>query len=190
MCPSRIKYAPLFCMMLVCHIPVSYAELADRDKPMHLEANQLTIDDAKQISIFEGKVRLTQGTMVINADKIIVVQDKEGFSHGTATGQLVSFRQKRDNVEGYVEGYGERVEYDNKTATIDFYGQARIKQDEDEVRGEHITYNSKTEVFQVNGTLNKGRVRAVIQPKNKRSSVGEPLPIKPTTTLTRPNTQK
>lgn len=187
MYPKNIKYAALLCIALICHVPISQAELADRDKPMHLEANQLSIDDAKQISVFEGKVRLTQGTMMINADKIVVVQDKEGFKHGTATGQLTSFRQKRDNIDGYVEGYGERIEYNTKTAIIDFFGQARVKQDQDEVRGEHITYNSKTEIFQVNGTSNKGRVRAIIQPKNKRSSVGEPLSIKPTTILTKPN---
>lgn len=187
MCPKINKYTSLLCIGLVCHMPISQAELADRDKPMHLEANQLSIDDVKQISVFEGKVQLTQGTMIVNADKIVVVQDKEGFKHGTATGQLASFRQKRDNVDGYVEGYGERIEYDTKTSIIDFFGQARMKQDQDEVRGEHITYNSKTEIFQVNGASNKGRVRAVIQPKNKRSAVGEPLPIKPTATLTKPN---
>jgi len=165
----------------------SQAELADREKPMHLEANQLSMDDAKQINVFEGKVQLTQGTMVINADKIVVVQNKEGFKHGTATGQPASFRQKRDNLDGYVEGYGERIEYDTKTEIIDFFGQARIKQDQDEVRGEHISYNSKTEIFQVNGTPNKGRVRAILQPKNKHPSVGGPLSIKPTTTLTQSN---
>ena len=185
--PTKIKYSTLFCIGLICHVPTSHAELADRDKPMHLEANQLSIDDIKQISVFEGKVQLTQGTMIVNADKIVVVQDKEGFKHGTATGQPASFRQKRDNASGYVEGYGERIEYDTQTASIEFFGQARLKQDQDEVRGEHITYNSRTEVFQVNGTSNKGRVRAIIQPKNKRSSVGEPLSIKPTSTLTKPN---
>jgi lipopolysaccharide export system protein LptA len=187
MCPTKTEYAILLCIKLICHVPTSQAELADRDKPMHLEANQLSIDDVKQISVFEGKVHLTQGTMIINADKIVVVQDKEGFKHGTATGQLTNFRQKRDNIDGYVEGYGERIEYDTKTAIIDFFGQARVKQDQDEVRGEHITYNSKTEIFQVNGTSNKGRVRAILQPKNKRSSVGESLSIKPTTILTKPN---
>lgn len=187
MCPKKIKYTTLLCMGFICHMSISQAELADRDKPMHLEASQLSIDDAKQISVFEGKVQLTQGTMIVHADKIVVVQDKEGFKHGTATGQPASFRQKRDNVDGYVEGYGERIEYDTKTAVIDFFGQARMKQDQDEVRGEHITYNSKTEIFQVNGTSSKGRVRAIIQPKNKRSSVGEPLSIKPTATLTKPN---
>lgn len=187
MCPTKIKFTALLCIALICYTPISQAELADRDKSMHLEANKLSIDDVKQISVFEGKVRLTQGTMIINADKLVVVQDKEGFKHGTATGQPANFRQKRDNINGYVEGYGERIEYNSKTAIIDFFGQARVKQDQDEVSGEHITYNSKAEIFQVNGASSEGRVRATIQPKNKRASVGEPLSIRPTTTLTKPN---
>lgn len=186
MFPKKIKYSTLFCIGILCNISICWAELADRNKPMHLEANQLSVDDIKQTSTFEGKVQLTQGTMIVNADKIVVVQSKDGFKHGTATGQPATFRQKRDNADGYVEGFGERIEYDTKTTVIDFFGQARLKQDQDEVRGEHISYNSKTEIFQVNGVANKGRVRAIIQPKNARSSAGEPLSIKPTVTLTKP----
>jgi lipopolysaccharide export system protein LptA len=186
--PFGNKYAAtlLYFGLMLC-VPAAYAERADRDKPINIEANQLTVDDARQVSVFEGKVQLTQGTIIMNADKIVVVQDKEGFKHGTATGQLVYFRQKRDNFDGYVEGYGERVEYNTKTTTIDFFNQARMKQDQDDVRGEHITYNSKTEIFQVNSTSGKGRARAIIQPKSKApAATSESLPITPTTALPQP----
>ena len=73
-------------------------------------------------------------------------------------------------MEGYVEGYGELVEYDARAKTIDLHTQARLKRDLDEVFGEHITYNANTEVFQVAGSLGTEdtrpkRVRAVLQPK-------------------------
>ena len=96
-----------------------FAERADRNKPMHLEADRGSIDDAKQISTFTGNVQLTQGTILIRCDKLIVAQDKEGFAHGTATGQLSSFRQKREGYDEYVEGYGERIEYDSKSEVVD-----------------------------------------------------------------------
>lgn len=152
----------------------SYAERADRNKPLHLEADRGSVDDAKQVSTFDGNVQLTQGTILIRGDKLVVVQDKEGFAHGTVTGQLASFRQKREGYDEYVEGYAERIEYDSETEIVNFYGQARMKREKDEVRGDHITYNSKTEVFQVLGAKGeqakaegKDRVRMVIQPKHK-----------------------
>ncbi len=182
----------LLCLALACN--PSHAERADRDKPVHLESDHANVDDAKQVSTFDGKVLLTQGTMTIHGDKLVVVQDKNGFSHGTATGKLASFRQKREGLDEYVEGYGERIEYDAQNETVDFFGHAHIIKKQDEVRGDHITYNAKTEIFQVHmapnqptGVPGKGRVRAIFQPKTTAPPPAtESLPIKPTDTLSRP----
>ena len=192
------KFAPLFFTALTWGLacPPSHAERADRDKPIRLEAARVSIDDAKQISTFEGAVQFAQGTMTIRGDKIVVTQDKEGMKHGTATGQLASFRQKREGFDEYVEGYGERIEYDAKNSTLYFFGQAHIKRGHDEVRGEHITYNSRTEIFQAlntsdqsNSAAGKGRVHVIIQPKSKPAPVTrneDSLPIKSSDTLTQP----
>ncbi len=171
----------------------AYAERADRTKPLHLEADRGNVDDAKQISTFEGNVQLTQGTILIRGDKLVVVQDKDGFAHGTVTGKLASFRQKREGFDEYVEGYAERIEYDSLTEVVDFYGQAHMKREKDDVRGDHITYNSKTEIFQVLGAKGdrakaegKDRVRMVIQPKRKGAASDtqtDPLSIDPDATL-------
>jgi len=212
MTPQKIKtITPLWCAILLCaalacHAPASYAERADRDKTMHLDANQVSIDDANQVSTFEGNVIFTQGTMTIHGDRIVVTQSKDGFTHGTATGKPASFRQKREGSDEYAEGFGERIEYDTKNDTLNLFGQAHMKRGEDEVHGEHITYSSRTEIFQVNGapdkqmdasgkpvdTPGKGRVRAIIQPKNRNaatSPAAEPLSIKPAGALTQPDDQ-
>lgn len=213
MTPQKIKHiAPLWraillCTALSCHAPASYADRADRDKTMHLDADRVSIDDASQISTFEGNVIFTQGTMTIRGNKIVVTQSKDGFTHGTATGQPASFRQKREGSDEYVEGFGGRIEYDTKNETLNLFGQAYMKRGEDEVHGEHISYSSKTEIFQVNGTSDKqmdasgkpvdapgkGRVRAIIQPKNRNAVPGpaaEPLSIKPAGALTQPESNQ
>ena len=191
MYPAKNKFL-LASLLLLC-VPACFAERADRDKPVHLEADQVLVDDAQQISTFTGNVKLTQGTMVIRGDKIVVVQDKEGFKHGTAYGNTASFRQKREGLDEYVDGYGERIEYDTRAETVDFYVRARLKRELDEVRGEHITYSQKTEIFHVNSSgVNPEneppkRVRAILQPKPKQGatppSAPDTLPIKSSETL-------
>lgn len=179
-------------LLLLCSTS-SFAEHADREKPIHLDADQVIIDDAQQISTFLGNVQLSQGTMLIMADKIVVTEDKNGYKHGTAYGKTASFRQKREGVDEYVEGHGERIEYDTLAETVDFYGRAQVKRQLDDIRGEHITYNQKTDIFQVNSgatgsvsTLPK-RVHAVLQPKAKTSVAAprkvETLPIQSSDTL-------
>jgi lipopolysaccharide export system protein LptA len=191
---SSINYSFVLLFLAMGCNP-SYAERADRNKPVHLEADHVSIDDAKQISTFEGKVLLTQGTMAIQGDKVIVVQDKNGFSHGTATGEFASFRQKREGFDEYLEGYGQRIEYNTQTETVDFYGQARMIRRQDEVRGDHITYNSRTEIFQVQSdssqpadvSSGKGRVHVTLQPKpNVSPAPSEPVTITPLDQLSQP----
>lgn len=148
--------------------------------PINLEADQVLIDDVQQISTFTGNVRLSQGTLLIRGDKIVVAQGKDGFKHATAYGKTAEFRQKRDGFESYVEGYGERIEYDTQAETLNLYKQARLRRDQDEVRGEHITYNAKTDIFQVagssagSGDTPPQRVRAVLQPKSKEGTASAP----------------
>jgi lipopolysaccharide export system protein LptA len=151
------------------------AERADRDKPVNLEADRVDLDDAKKEAVFVGAVTLTQGTLTIKADKIIVKQDAEGFQYGIAYGNPAHFRQKREGYDEYIEGFSERLEYDGKADKMQMFTNARIQRGGDEVRGDYISYNAVTEFFQVIGGGKstatsgnpQGRVRAVIQPKPK-----------------------
>jgi len=172
-----------FVSLLLIAMPFSVnAEKEDRSKPIHIESDRMNIDDAAHISTFEGKVVLTQGTLRFTAEKLVVTEDPAGNKFCVATGQLATFRQKREDTNEYVEGYGERIEYSTATETVNFYTQARVKRDQDDVRGDHITYSTQTEVFHVSGKPNTGRVRATIQPKNK----DEPAPTKTTATKNKP----
>lgn len=176
--------ATLLMLALTLLSSISHAERADREQPMRLEADQLSIDDANKISVFTGDVKLTQGTFAIRANKVVVTKIEGDFRRGVATGQPASFRQKLDGMNEYVEGYAERIEYNSNDTTVSLFGQARIQRGGDEVSGDHIIYNSETGVFQAtgNGTPNepgKGRVHAVIQPEDKPTT-NKPTPAKST----------
>ncbi len=163
----------------------AFAEKADREKPVNIEADRVDLDDAKKEATFEGNVTLTQGTLQIKADRIIVKQDTEGFQYGIAFGKPAYFRQKREGFDEYIEGYGERLEYDGKLDKMQMFTNARIQRGGDEVRGDYISYNAVTEFFQVIGGGKsaatagnpQGRVRAVIQPKPKADAPKEPKPL-------------
>ncbi len=150
------------------------AERTDSDQPVHLEADRASVQDADKLATFTGNVVLTQGTLVIRADKMIVKEDVNGFQYATAFGNLASFRQKRDGKDEYVEGWSERMEYDGKADKVQLFKKARLRRGQDEVHGDYISYDAVNEFFQVNGrsatstqTPSEGRVRAVIQPKKK-----------------------
>lgn len=167
------------------------AERADRDKPVTLEADRVEIDDAKKEAIFHGNVTLTQGTLMMKADRIIVKQDADGFQYGIAHGNQAYFRQKREGMDEYIEGFADRLEYNGKADKVELFAKAQIRRGADEVRGDYIAYNAATEFFEVIGGGKTaaspgnphGRVRATIQPRPRNPqqppSPAEPLPLKP-----------
>jgi lipopolysaccharide export system protein LptA len=156
------------------------AERNDREQPVNIEADRLNLDDIKKESVFEGNVTLTQGTLTLKADKILVRQDQQGFNYGIAYGKPAYFRQKREGADEYVEGFAERLEYDGKQDKMQMFTSAHIRKGQDEVRGDYISYDAVTEFYQVIGggksvataSNPTGRVQVTIQPKKKIEKPG------------------
>ena len=191
---AALRVTALLCFIMLA-APGAQAEKADRDKPVNLEADRVTIDDSKQTAMFEGNVTLTQGTLQIRGDKMEVRQDKEGFKYGTTWGNPAHFRQKREGNDEHIEGWAERIEYDGRAETMQMFNRAQMKRGQDEVRGNYISYDAKTEFYQVVGGGTKaaapnnpdGRVRAVIQPKAKeKPAAGAPVSLKPAEAIVAP----
>lgn len=174
----------------------AHAEKADREKPINLEADRVAVDDAKQIATFEGRVVLTQGTLVIRGDRMEVRQDNQGFNTGITWGNLAYFRQKREGYDEFIEGWAERIEYDSRADKMQMFNRALMKKGGDEVRGNYISYDAKTEFFQVVGggtsaaSGGDGRVRAVLQPKPKEKPAAQPpVPLKSEAGISTPRDQ-
>ena len=167
---------------------VAYAERADRDKPMNIEADALRHDELKQTSVFTGNVVMTKGTIVLRGAQLDVRLDDEGYQHGivkAAPGQRAYFRQKRDTAPGapdeVVEGEGEIIEYNGKTDDVKLIRRGQLRRYtggklSDDIMGSVITYNNLTDVFTVDGekrtsepssapASSGGRVRAILAPK-------------------------
>ncbi|WP_137720032.1 lipopolysaccharide transport periplasmic protein LptA [Methylobacillus flagellatus] len=161
----------------------AFAEKADRDQPINLEADSVQVNEAKKISTYSGNVILTQGTLMIRGDKLVVREDKEGFQHSTSTGNPTTFRQKRDGSNEYMEGSALRIEYDGRMDKVQLFNKAWVKRGEDVVHGDYISYDASSEYAEVIGGGSQaagntgaggGRVKAVIQPKKKTTDSSTP----------------
>jgi lipopolysaccharide export system protein LptA len=168
-----------FCAVLCAALLASpaHAEKADRDKPVNLEADTVTLDDIRKVSVYEGNVILSQGTLMLRADRVQVTQTEAGLDKVVATGRPVAFRQKVDGRDEFIEGFASRIEYDSVNSQLELIGQARLRRNGDELRGEQISYNANTEFYKVVGqpgaTTPAGRVRAVIRPKPRADKPAE-----------------
>lgn len=171
---------------------LAWAEKADRNKPMNVEADALRYDDLKQVSVFSGHVVLTKGSILIRGAQIEVRQDPDGYQYGLVTGSAVTpafFQQKREGLDEFIEGDGDTIEYDGKADTVRFVKKAQLRRLRgatlaDEVTGAVILYENLTDKFTVDGAPKTaaapaGRVRAMLTPKpdaETAPSVPQPSP--------------
>ena len=174
--------ALLIALPLAGIAPLAHAERADKDKPLNIEADNMTYDDLKQVNIFTGHVVATKGTIVIKADRVEVHQDPQGYQYATGTSNgdnLSYFRQKREGVNEYIEGTAVRIDYDGKQDLTTLTTRATVRRLQglttlmDEVHGSVITYDGQNDFYtaksgpDVAGPGNpSGRVRAMLTPKN------------------------
>jgi len=180
------------------------AERADRNKPMAIEADQPgSVDLQRQVVIFNGNVVITQGTMLLKAERVELRERPDGYREAMAIGSAdkpASFRQKRDGVDEVVEGAAERIEFDARTDTLRFVGNAAVRRLRagvvaDEITGALITWDNTNELFKVTGgapspTNPSGRVRAVFAPREDAAAsapqAAPPVPLKPSGALGAP----
>ena len=137
------------------------------------------------------KLRLPMDHVVAAAFK----EDAERHKYYVASGAPVTFRQKRDKVDEYVEGFAERAEFDDRNDVLKLFNRAKVKSNQNEITGDFISYDMKRELAEVSGAppgttppADK-RVKVIILPPKKAPGEGEkagkaekpaaPLTLKP-----------
>lgn len=198
---------PLLLIALALAAGPALAEKADRLKPLVFSAEkQGRLDGVNQRTELFGNVILTKGTLVLRAEKVDVRETRDGYHQAYASGtggQPVSFRQARDVPGEAIEGVADQLEYDTRTETVRFIGNATVRRTRgttvaDEVTGAVIVYDSRTEVFALEGgnasPNPNGRVRMVLMPRAQPDAPASApeaappatLPLQPSTTITPP----
>lgn len=169
---------PLLLLLCLSTAPLQ-AEKADRSKSMTLESDQpCTVNLQKQTSVCSGNVVISQGTLLIRADRLELRETPEGYQLAQASGTAAkpaTYRQKRDGVDETVEGLAQRIDYDSRAGTLRFDGAAQVRRLQgaavaDEISGGLIVWDSVAETFNVRGGAvsaanPSGRVRAIIAPR-------------------------
>ena len=174
-----MKVALLPILVAVAAALPAAAERSDREKEIVVGADRLTADDANRTSTFEGNVIVTQGTMRMTAGKVTVREDADRHKFYVANGAPVTFRQKRDKVDEWVEGFAERAEFDDRNDVLRLYNRAKVKSNQNEITGDFISYDMRREVAEVSGAPPgkaappDSRVKVIILPPKKGADAEE-----------------
>lgn len=155
-------------------IAPAHAEKADRDKPVNFSSDDAGgVNYETRTGSLKGNVVITQGTMTVRADRIDFKQNADNSLSATVYGNPLSFRQKKDGSDEYYEAYAQKAVYDGQKELLELFDRALLKQGNDEIRSNYISYNTSTGAFKAEGRPDQpgpatgpgARVRGTFQPR-------------------------
>lgn len=171
----------------------AWADKADRNQPMVVVAEREgVLDLQRQVLVHTGNVVVSQGSMVLRAERVEMRTLPDGHRFASATGSAgkpATWRQKREGLDETVEGAADRIEFDGRADTLRFLGNGVVRRLRggavaDEITGDRILWDNTAEVFRVEGgtvspTNPGGRVRAVLSPRAESPASAPAVPAPP-----------
>lgn len=137
----------------------------DQDKPIYLEADRAQLDQRTGISVYQGNVVITQGSMRLAADTVTINMQDGAFQHLDAVGNPASFRYKPAEDKEEIRGTSKRIEYDVAADLVVMTTDAKVTRARDVFTGERIEYDLSKDLVKAKGT-GRERVQITIQPKS------------------------
>lgn len=161
---SKPYYLRWLAIILLLTLPgLASALKSDKDQPIYVEADGVDIDDRKGVSTYKGNVELTQGSIVIKADRVIVTQQANQTDLIEAIGNPVTFKQDTEGKKGAIKGRAKKTEYSANSEIIYMTGDAVLNQGKDTFKSDKIIYDRARAVVKAGASAKgKERVRVTI----------------------------
>lgn len=138
----------LYCNLLVrlaasaCLIVAASASALPDDsrQPIRISADQALRDERQGFTEYTGNVRMQQGSLQIEAEKITVFHRQAAADRILAQGNPARLQQQPEVDKGIVHAAAQHIEYFKEEERVHLRRQARIEQEGSVVTGDTIDY--------------------------------------------------
>ena len=164
----------LFLATMVLASSSAFALKGDVNQPINIVSDNQSLDMEKSVVTFTDNVVITQGSIVIKANKVVITRpaEKSGKKETVeAFGTPVTFHQQLDNGTP-VDGKANKVHYDLGSEFLTLTNNAELKQLDSKINGSVITYDVKKQQLKANGN-GKSRVTTVLIPSQLQQAKGK-----------------
>ena len=137
----------------------------DNQLPINIQsdrATQKTLEQGEKTEYF-GNVVMTQGSLLIDADHIIIHSKDRKVTMITAEGQPATFQQRSNPKKQPIKAWANSINYLLLTETVVLTDEANIEQAGATVSGNRIEYNIASEQVKAEEKVNMVFVPASVQ---------------------------
>ena len=156
-------------LLLLCTRTV-FSNENDFGLPIEIGSNSQFIDGKNKTALYKDNVLITQGSLTIEADEVeVIASEGSGREIFVARGNPASYSQELEDGNP-VSAKANEIRYEVAKRTISLTGNAELKQDTSQVKGNSITFDMVTEQLLATGGADdaSGRVTTVFTPESIR----------------------
>ena len=156
-------------VLLLLPVGAPRALPTDSEQPISVEADNLEIRDNDHISIYDGNVKLVQGSLEIDSDRMVIhFNAANELVLIEMTGSPVHFRQLDDERREML-GEALRIDYHQSESLLEMRESAWFSHAGDRIESDRIRVNTRDNSIQAGGESDQ-RVKMLIQPRQNNSS--------------------
>ena len=148
----------------------------DAQQEMTILSDSAELDRKAGIVIYKGNVVLTQGTLKIESDRLMIIRNGNVLEKAVAEGNPARYQQQINVDQGLTRAQGNRIDYFAARKEVQITGDGRMQQEGNEFSGEKITYDIANEKVLAKSTQTdvgaeaepQQRIKVVIQPEKEQ----------------------
>lgn len=135
----------------------------DPEQPIHWRADHAEGDMTGR-TVLTGGVRMDQGSLLVEADRMVIEYEAEQVVRITAEGDLAHYEQRPRADADLVKADAEKIVYHTAEERVELIGRAWLTHERNEFRGEIIHYDVRGGTIDAEGD-GEGSVEMIWQPE-------------------------
>ncbi|KZZ50406.1 hypothetical protein A3759_16895 [Thalassolituus sp. HI0120] len=149
----------------------------DAKEEITILSDSAELDRKSGIYIYKGNVVLTQGTLRIESDRLMIIRSGNVLEKAVAEGNPARFQQQISIDQGLTHAQGDRIDYFAVRKKVHITGDGRMQQEGNEFNGETIIYDIANKTVRAKSTQAddvgaevdpQQRIKVVIQPEKEQ----------------------
>ena len=150
---------------LLLSSPACWGLESDRQQPIHIQADRITVHEKGSVSYYEGNVQFTQGSLQIHGDEITVHLQDDVLQKIIVKGTPATLQQQPERDQELVHSRASRMEFDALRQIVTLFEDAHVKQGPNSFAGDYIEYDTRSNrVSARKGEAEGSRVHVIITP--------------------------
>lgn len=157
-------------------MPSAIALPDDSAQPIQIQADRAELDQRKGTAVYTGAVHLTQGSLEVTSDRLVITSKNNEVIRIDAEGQgtPAHYSQRAKPDQPPLLANARTITYLTKEKRIKLLGNAHLTQGKNTFAGANIDYDIANQFVSANGAVGGGGVRVTIDPSKVDQAKSEP----------------